>query len=262
MHNAAFQALGIDARYELFEIQPQKLEVELKNKLKQGVSGLNVTIPYKEKVIQFLDHIDEEADLIGAVNTVKIDAGGESTGFNTDGRGFITHLKEAVGFDPKGKAAAVLGAGGAAKALTAILAKSKAKTISIFDIDSQKTKELIERLKIICPQCLLKEAKDANDLLSGEPDLLINATPIGMSKSDHLVFDPTLLQKKMVVYDLVYNPAQTPLLIEAKARGCAGVFNGLGMLLYQGVLAFRIWLEADPPIDVMEEALREVLTKT
>ena len=89
----------------------------------------------------------------------------------------------------------------------------------------------------------------------------MNATGVGMHQDDPLAFDPAKLHSKLIVYDLIYNPAETALLKEAKRKGCAGVFNGLGMLLYQGVLAFKIWLDAEPPIEVMEEALREVLTK-
>lgn len=261
MHNAVFEALGIDARYELFEIKPEKLENEFKKLVGDGVCGFNVTVPHKEKIMKSLDQIDEEASIIGAVNTIKVDTNKATKGFNTDGLGFITHLKDVVGFNPEGKNIAILGAGGAAKAISAQLAKNKAKSISLFDIKQGKTKALADKLQANFSDCKIRTVSQANALLKANPDLLVNATPVGMHKEDPLIFDSSHLQPELLVYDLIYNPAQTLLLREAKAKGCRGVFNGLGMLLYQGVLAFKIWLDVEAPIDVMENALREVLTK-
>ena len=260
MHNAAFEALGIDARYELFEIEPGQLPEKFKGLLEQNVCGFNVTIPHKEKIMDSLDQIDEEAVSIGAVNTIKVSEAKITKGFNTDGAGFITHLRDVVGFNPQGKKISVLGAGGAAKALAIQLAKNRAKSISLFDKDSGKAKNLADKLKKNFSECEIYMACEANDLLKLHPELLINATPVGMHKEDRLVFDTELFHSKLVVYDLIYNPAETPLLQEAKRKGCAGVFNGLGMLLYQGVLAFKIWLDIEAPVEVMEKALREVLT--
>ncbi len=262
MHNAAFKELGIDARYELFEVKPHQLQEEFKKLLGQGVCGFNITVPYKEKVIKFLDRLDEEVRLFGAVNTIKVNDDKTTKGFNTDGLGFITHLKDIVGFNPQGKKISILGAGGAAKAVSAQLAKVKAKSISLFDIDRDKAKDLAAKLKANFSDYEIHLVSEANALLQDYPDLLINATPVGMHKEDTLVFDSTLFHPKLVVYDLIYNPAQTPLLQEAKRKGCAGVFNGLGMLLYQGVLAFKIWLDIEPPVKVMEQALREVLVSS
>lgn len=261
MHNAAFKELGIDARYELFELKPEKLEKEFKRLLDEGVCGFNVTIPYKEKIIRFLGQLDEEATVIGAVNTIKVNEDGSTKGFNTDGLGFITHLRDVVGFNPQGKQISILGAGGAAKAVTVQLAKNKAKSISLFDIDQNKAKDLASKLQTNFSDCEICLVSKANALLQDAPDLLINTTPVGMHKDDPLVFDTEYLHPKLVVYDLIYNPAETPLLKEAKRKGCSGIFNGLGMLLYQGILSFKIWLEVEPPVEVMEEALREVLSK-
>lgn len=261
MHNAAFSALGIDARYELFEIKPQDLEEEFKKKVSDGASGFNVTIPYKEKIIKFLDKLDPEAELIGAVNTIKVNEDKTTEGFNTDGSGFIAHLKEVVGVSPEGAKVSILGAGGAARAVSVQLAKNNAASISLFDIDTHRSEALAAKLKAHFPNCDIGLTSDADGLLEKEPDLLINATPLGMRKEDKLVFNPGLFHSKLIVYDLIYNPAQTLLLREAKAKGCRAAFNGLGMLLYQGALAFKIWLDVEAPIEVMEEALRKVLTK-
>lgn len=261
MHNAAFKELGVDARYELFEVKPGELEGEFKKLLKQGVCGFNITVPYKEEIIKSLDELDPQARLVGAVNTVKVNEDKSTKGFNTDGPGFIRHLTRVVGFNPQGKKISILGAGGAAKAVCVQLAKNKAGAISLFDIDPAKAKDLAAKLEANFSNCDIRLVSEADALLQGTPDLLINATPVGMQKEDPLVFDSEQFHPKLVVYDLVYNPAQTPLLREAGRKGCAGVFNGLGMLLYQGALAFKVWLDVEPPVEVMDEALREVLTK-
>jgi shikimate dehydrogenase len=261
MHNAAFKELDIDARYELFELKPEKLEEEFIRLVDEGVCGFNVTIPYKEKIVKFLGRLDEEAAVTGAVNTIKVEENGSTKGFNTDGLGFITHLKEVIGLNPQGKRIAILGAGGAAKAVSRQLAKFKAKSISLFDIDQKKAKDLVSKLQVDFSACQIDLVSEPNALLKARPDLLINATPVGMHRDDPLVFDPEHLHPGLVVYDLIYNPAQTPLLKEAQRRGCSGVFNGLGMLLYQGVLSFKVWLDIEPPVEVMEEALREVLSR-
>ena len=130
MHNAAFKELGVDARYELFEVKPEELEGEFNRLIRQGVCGFNVTIPYKEEIIKFLKDLDAEARRIGAVNTIKVNEDKSAKGLNTDGEGFIIHLIKIVGFNPQGKKISILGAGGAARAVSASLAKNKAKSMS------------------------------------------------------------------------------------------------------------------------------------
>lgn len=262
MHNAAFAALGIDARYELLEVRPEELEQKFQQFLQQGILGFNVTVPYKEKIKEFLDRLDEEAALIGAVNTIKVGQGRLTEGFNTDGAGFIKHLTEIIGFDPAAKSVSILGAGGAARAIAVQLAKRKAGGISLCDLDRPKAEQLVRKLQSEFPACRLKTVSQADELLKEEPDLLINATTYGMHKDEALAFNPELFYPKLLVYDLIYNPAQTLLLRTAQRKGCRGVFNGLGMLLYQGVLAFQIWLDIEAPVEVMERSLKEALSKT
>ncbi|MFC1698688.1 shikimate dehydrogenase [Candidatus Omnitrophota bacterium] len=261
MHNAAFQELGIAASYELFEVRPEKLAADVQGLIEAGICGFNVTIPHKEKIIASLDQVTPEAELIGAVNTIKVNPDKTTQGFNTDGPGFIEHLVQAVGFDPKDKQVSILGAGGAAKAVSLQLASAGAKQITLFDIDKDKAQGLADKLTDNFSGVKTVLAAEPNQLLRDETALLINATPVGMHQEDQLVFDPGLFHSKLMVYDLIYNPAQTALLQEAKRKGCAGIFNGLGLLLYQGVLAFKIWLGIDPPIAVMEESLRKVLNQ-
>jgi shikimate dehydrogenase len=261
MHNAAFKELGVDARYELFEIEPERLRERFKGLVRQGVCGFNITAPYKEKIIEYLNGLNPEARLIEAVNTIKISDDKTTVGYNTDGLGFITHLKQVIGFNPQGRCISILGAGGAAKAVAVQLAKNRAKRIYLYDIDQHKIEKLKNKLQIYTSNCEICLVDEANALLKDKPDLLINATPVGMHKEDGMVFDPDYFYPKLIVYDLIYNPTQTLLLIEAKRKGCRGVFNGLGMLLYQGVLAFKIWLEVEPPVEAMEQALRRVLNE-
>lgn len=261
MHNAAFREMGIEARYELFEVKAENLEEEFGKKVRQGICGLNITIPYKEKIIEWVDKLQQEARLIGAVNTIKIDKDKTTWGFNTDGLGFITHLQEVINFNPEGKKTAVLGAGGVARAVSVSLAQNKAKEISLFDIDKERALKLKEMLEANFSACVVRTVSEADDLLQEELDLLVNATPCGMHRGDPLLINPYKLSKRLFVYDLIYNPGETPLLSEAKKRKCAGIFNGLGMLLYQGALAFKIWLEVDPPIKVMEQALKEAMSQ-
>lgn len=256
MHNAVFKELGIDARYDLFEIKPFNFNQEFKALLDRGVSGLNVTIPFKEKVVKLVNSVEPQAELIGAVNTIKINADKTATGYNTDGAGFGMHLNDIVGFSVQGRQVSILGAGGAAKAICVQLAKTEVAGISIFDVAQDKAKKLKLKLTSNFPNCPVQVVKTADALLEHKPDLLVNATPLGMHKGSESAFNAELLHKKLVVYDLVYNPKETPLIKQAKRKGCVGVFNGLGMLLYQGVLAFKIWLDTEPPIDVTEAAKR------
>ena len=260
MHNAAFRELGLDARYELFEVRPEELEKEFRRLLAAGTCGFNITIPYKEKIIEFLENLAPEARLAGAVNTVKVNESGKTKGFNTDGAGFIAHLTKVVGFAPRGRRISILGAGGAARAVSAALAENKAGSISLFDIARDKARGLADKLKADFPGCDIRLVSEPNALLQSRPDLLINATPVGMHKGDPLIFDSRQFHSKLLVYDLIYNPARTLLLSEAEKKGCAAVLNGLGMLLYQGALSFKVWLDVEPPIEIMERALREALT--
>lgn len=260
MHNAAFREMGIDARYELFEVKAEHLEEDFRKKVGQGICGLNITIPYKEKIIELVDTLEQDARMIGAVNTIKAAPDKTTQGFNTDGLGFITHLKEVIKFNPAGKKTAVLGAGGAARAVCVHLAKNKAGEIVLYDIDKQRAVRLQETLAANFSACVVRTVTEADDLLRDEPDLFVNATPCGMRRGDPLLISPHKLRKELFVYDLIYNPGETPLLSAAKQKGCAGVFNGLGMLLYQGVLSFNIWLGVEPPVEAMERALKEAMS--
>ncbi|MFA6130236.1 MAG: shikimate dehydrogenase [Candidatus Omnitrophota bacterium] len=253
MHNAAFKTLKINAEYKLFEIRPQEVDDFMVRLDENNISGLNVTVPYKEKVLKFvkLDPGSSFLRQVQAVNTI-VKKDGLWTGFNTDIPGFSRHLKEQ--FDPAGKRAAILGAGGAAKAVAYVLASLKAKTISVFDIDHQKSRNISAMIKEIFPGFPIYPVDNIKGLEIKDKDLLINATPVGLKEEDSCLLENGQLHSNLFVYDLVYNPAQTKLLVLAKQAG-ARTSNGLGMLLYQGMLSFRIWTGQDAPRQAMEEAL-------
>ncbi|MBF0619932.1 MAG: shikimate dehydrogenase [Candidatus Omnitrophica bacterium] len=245
MHNAAFKALDVDAEYVLFPMKQDELGAffaELKEP-HSHIFGLNVTVPHKEVVIPFLDSLDAFAQKVGAVNTILIDDKRRLRGYNTDGPGFLAHLDE-EGFNPSGKRISILGAGGAARALIAVfcLLDKKAETIKLYDVDHEKAAALVNDLGSRMDVSRVAVVGSIDDLDIELADLLINATPVGMKSSDPCLVSEELLHPHLMVYDLVYNPAETPLLKLARARGAQAV-NGLKMLYYQGVLAFQHWAQ-------------------
>lgn len=253
MHNAAFRTLNINAEYRLFEINPEEVDGFLSRLDEKNISGLNVTVPYKEKVLKFVK-LDQESSFLRQVQAVNTIArkDGVWTGFNTDIPGFSRHLKEQ--FDPAGKKTAILGAGGAAKAVAYVLASLKAKTISIFDIDHQKSRKITDMIKEIFPGFPIYPVDKIEGLEIKDKDLLVNATPVGLKEGDPCLLKSGQLHSSLFVYDLIYNPEQTKLLALAKQAG-ARVSNGLGMLLYQGMLSFHIWTGREAPREAMEGAL-------
>ncbi len=246
MHNAAFAHLGMDYCYVTFSVRPDRLEHALRGITALNVAGVNVTIPHKERVIPFLQRVNEEASFIGAVNTI-LNSDGELTGFNTDGRGFMESLAE-EGVTLQGKTVLVIGAGGACRAVSYYLSRM-AENLLIFDIDEKKVSGLVGDLGAI--RSNVARARDLGSLHGA--GIVINATPLGMKESDPPPLDLSLITPEMTVCDLIYR--ETPLLKAAAQKGCKTV-NGLGMLLHQGVLAFEIWTGIRPPVEVMRNAIR------
>jgi len=257
MHNAAFQALKINAEYKLFEVKPEELNYFLDSIDKNNILGLNITVPYKERILDFVSKDTESFYLrqIKAVNTI-VKKDGIWKGFNTDIPGFLKHLKE--NFDPRNKRVAVLGAGGVARAVTYVLADSGAKEICIFDIDQAKSENVTHMIKVLFPNFQILAVKDIEQLEIKNKDLLVNATPVGLEETDPCLVKEEMLHKNLFVYDLIYNPLETKLLAQAKKAG-AKVSNGLGMLLYQGMLSFKLWTGKDAPLKIMQPALEKGL---
>jgi len=235
----------------------QELERFVRSLFEQNISGINVTIPYKEKVVSFLDSMSDEVRLIGAANTIKVSQD-KLEGFNTDGEGFLRHISEVFDFDPRGKIIALIGAGGAAKAVSVYLCRNTPKSIAIYDIEKSKVSALIGHLKECCKGVDFYGANSIEELNIQKSDLLVNATPVGMKETDPSPVDGKLLHRGLLVYDLIYHVKETALLRAAREKGCR-ISGGLGMLLSQGMLSFKIWTGKNAPRDVMEQALLEAL---
>ena len=188
-----------------------------------------------------------------AVNTIVISNDRKLTGYNTDGPGFLAHLSE-IGFDSKGKRVSILGAGGASRAIISVLCllPVRPESIRIYDIDKERADFLIADLKGRIDVSIVESVNSIDDLNIELSDLLINATPIGMKDSDPCLIEQELLHADMLVYDLIYNPEKTVLLKMAKEQG-AKIANGLGMLFYQGVLAFQHWADVE-----LEQNIKDV----
>ncbi len=261
MHNAAYQELGLDYEYIPFEVEPADLPQALPGLRALHIAGFNVTIPHKETIIPLLDDVTKLARTIGAVNTV-VNQDGELIGYNTDGPGFLESLQEDAGFEAAGKRAVVLGAGGASRAVATMLAEAGAASLVISDIFEDKAKELAEYTDGLShTKC--GWSKPDSQLLRSEieqADLLVNTTPLGMHPDVNKSPLPEKLKlpKNLLVYDLVYNPAETKLLKTAKAAGCRAV-SGLGMLVRQGALAFTVFTGEEAPIETMWSAAKKAL---
>lgn len=253
MHNAAFKKLGLDACYVPFAVHPDLLGDAVQGARSLGLKGLNITVPHKERVIRYLDELSREAQLIGAVNTIEV-KNGRLIGHNTDGRGFLRALKDDAGFHSKGKKILCVGSGGAARAVGFTLALSGAGRLAFRDTDAAKADALARDIREKTGTRAESIPEDALAAYAAEADCLINATPLGLKKSDALPLHRAYIMKKHLVCDLVYNPPETPLLKAAKERG-AKTLRGTGMLLYQGVTAFELWTGRKAPVLVMKNAL-------
>jgi shikimate dehydrogenase len=249
MHNAAFDHLGLNFRYLPFLVHPDSLGSAVGAVKALGLAGVNVTVPHKEKVIPFLDDVDKEALFIGAVNTI-VNAGDRLIGYNTDGRGFMRSLAEKK-ISVEGKRILVAGAGGASRAISYYLSE-RARELFIFDTDRPKLQKLVRELSEI--RTNVSSIDETMDL-SGF-DVLVNATPLGLKKDDPPPFDVSGLASDRVVCDLIYK--KTALLESAERRGCRTV-DGLGMLLWQGILALELWTGVEPPVDIMRKALLKAM---
>ncbi|MDA8098602.1 MAG: shikimate dehydrogenase [Nitrospiraceae bacterium] len=253
MHNAAFASLNMDARYVAFSVKPELLAQAVKAIVPLGLRGLNVTVPHKERVIAHLDELADDARMIGAVNTIEVRQG-KLIGHNTDGRGFLRSLRDEAGVRPQGKTFLLVGAGGAARAVAFTLALNGASAILLHDMDAKKARKLARDVET--KTGARSSAIDAGDLglAAAGANCIINATPLGLRPTDPMPFDAGMIKRSHLIGDLVYNPPLTGLLKAARARG-ARILPGIGMLLFQGVIAFEIWTGKKAPVAVMKKAL-------
>ncbi len=260
MHNAAFKKLGIDYLYVPFRVRKEELEKAIAGLRALNIRGLNVTIPHKVEVISFLDKVDPLVEKIGAVNTI-VNDGGVLTGYNTDATGFLQALLER-GVEPKGKNTVILGAGGASRAISFILAERGAHLVILNrQLELDWAEELARRISQIFNKevkaLVLNEGNLAEVL--ERADVLVNATSVGMSPNiDETPVPARLLKPGLVVFDIVYNPVKTRLLGEAEAAGAQTLICGLDMLAWQGALAFEKWTGRKAPLELMK---REVIRR-
>ena len=261
IQEAAFRALGLKLwRFLTIDVDPDKLEDAIKGLKAFKMRGINCTLPHKINVIPFLDELSESARLIGAVNTI-VNTDGKLFGDNTDGKGFMESLEE-NGVDPKGKKIVILGAGGAARAVSVELSLAGAGSITIVNRpeDAHLAKSLMELLNKIIKNNTFVTWDHAYQV-PADTDILVNATSIGLYPNidDIPNIDLDTILPSMFVQDVIPNPAVTPFLRAAQARG-ARWNTGAGMLVNQAALNFQMWTGLKPDKKIMYEALQEALS--
>ena len=260
MYNYSFESVGEDGAYLAFDVPLDKLAEGIAAIKTFNVKGFNITMPDKTAVIEYLDEVTPAAQLIGACNTVTVAEDGKMTGHNTDGIGFVRNLQE-NGVEVKGKKLVVLGTGGAATAICVQAALDGAAEIAIFnptDAFYENGVKTVERLAKAVPGCHMS----MNDIANTEnlknavdnADILVNATKVGMKPMEkETLIDKLWFRPELVVADTFYNPRETRMIVEAKEAGCKAI-GGIGMLLWQGAAAFKLFTGKDMPAEeVMEK---------
>ncbi len=260
MYNYSFEKLGLDYVYVAFDVKEDKVPDAIQAMKTFNMRGCNVTMPDKIAACKCMDELSPAAKIIGAVNTI-VNDNGKLTGHITDGEGFNNNLRD-HGVEVKGKKISIAGGGGAATAIQVQMALDGAREISIFNVKDaffDRVVEMAEKIRNAVPECVVNvfdladTAKMTEEILSS--DIFVNATIVGMKpnfEDQSVVKDLSAFHKDLVVADTVYNPAETKLLKDAKAAGCKTV-NGKGMLLWQGVSAFKLYTGQDMPVEEVKE---------
>ena len=257
IHNSAFEATNTNGVYLAWEVDAAELAETVANIRRYQMYGINLSMPYKEQVIPYLDQLSEEACLIGAVNTV-VNREGTLIGYNTDGKGFFKSLPS---FKISRKRLVLLGAGGAAKAILAQAILDGVSQISVFVRSSsmEKTRPYLEKIQnatgFRVDLFALEDVQDLQDSIT-QADLLVNATSVGMDGSSQPIPTSIVLPEKLLVADVIYQPFETPFLKWAREQGNQSI-NGLGMLLYQAAEAFELWTGKEMPTDQIWELLKQ-----
>lgn len=260
MHNAAFAELDLPHHYQAFDVQPMQLKAAIEAMKTLNIAGVNVSLPHKVEVIQYLDEIDAEAKAIGAVNTILLQEDGRLKGYNTDGAGYVQALLAETQIALTKTKALLLGAGGAAKGIAIYLIKHGCTDITIANRTRNKAEQLANQLKEYTSdqelvgkiECIEWEnASQSSSIFN----LIVNTTPIGMwpdTEQAPIYFEH--LQTNTIVSDIVYNPLKTFFLTQAEQKG-ARIHQGLGMFIYQGALAFEYFTGVKAPIECMREVV-------
>ena len=257
IHNQAFEATNTNGVYLAWEVEATDLAETVANVRRYQMFGINLSMPYKEQVIPYLDQLSEEARLIGAVNTV-VNREGTLIGYNTDGKGFFKSLPS---FKISAKRMVLLGAGGAAKAILAQAILDGVSQVSVFvrSASIEKTRPYLEKLQNETGfKADLFALEDVSELQARitDSDLLVNATSVGMDGVSLPISASVLLPERLLVADVIYQPFETPFLKWARSQGNPAV-NGLGMLLYQAAEAFQLWTGKEMPTEEIWQSLTE-----
>jgi len=256
LHNTLSKYMRVDMAYVAFQVKKEDLEKAVTGLKALNAIGFNVTIPYKKEVMKYIDVNSKEALLMGAVNTVK-NICGRLYGYNTDAEGFARSFKEESGESFKGKKIAIIGAGGASRAIAVKIAMEGADSINVVNRTLERASDIVEvinnNIRCICRAFTIGAAVEGH--VFKEADIIINTTPVGMypdvSKSPVEGFP--IFSSGQIVYDAIYNPRKTKFLADAEMCGCKTI-NGFGMLIYQGIFAYEIWTGFKVP----EELVREI----
>jgi len=257
MHNAAFAALCLNWRYLAFEVNPKNLRAAIEGAKAMGFAGLNLTVPHKVLALDLVDALDKSAKTWGAVNTIKFETGNDgknrAVGFNTDADAIVAALHEDLKLELRGAKILLLGAGGAGRTVALKLASESVAELFLVNRTQSKAGKIANEIIKRFPS-----ARVGVGYPKMKVDLVINATSLGLKTDDPSPLDEKRfsLKQTRAVYDMIYRPAETPLLKAAKTAGCKTA-NGLGMLLHQGAKAFGIWTGKTAPLDVMRRALEQ-----
>ena len=259
MHNPALQACGIDAQYIRVQVPVGHVREAFELFAANDFIGINCTIPHKFEALESMHVVDDLAQKLGAVNTVRIENGG-FTGFNSDGPGFLRSVKESFGYDVSDLGVVIIGAGGGAgRAVAVQCALEKCVRIILVNRTPEKAHALRDELAALSPSSLVEVVPWTDAALAtafNDVDLIVNATPIGMKADDEPLFDPLLIDDHFLVYDMVYKPpGQSTKLIAAARAAKAATCDGLALLLHQGAISFEHWFDQPAPLEVMRRAL-------
>ena len=263
MHNAAFRELGLDYLYVPFRVKKEEIGKAIDGMRALNLRGLNITIPHKVAIIPLLDELDPLAEKIGAVNTI-VNNDGVLRGYNTDASGLLQSMWT-NGIEPRDKNIVIIGAGGASRAVTFILADKKARLVILNRIQELDwAKELASQITQTFRQKIeaLELTRENLAKVLNKADILLNATNAGMSpNTEETPVDADLLRPELVVYDIVYNPSKTRLLREAEMIN-AKTIGGLDMLTWQGALAFQMWTGRKAPVELMKREAAKLLEQS
>jgi len=254
MHNAAYRHLKMNWCYLACQVNPANLDAALRGIREMNFVGVNLTVPHKIFALALVDEVDPVAHRLGAVNTVVVTPNKKLMGYNTDGYGLVQALKDDFRLKLKGKRVTVLGAGGAGRAAVIQCAMEGATELCLINRTVSKAEELAAEVRKSFPRVQV----NVGELWAGGYDLLINATSLGLKPDDPSPIKSNLLPNFAHIFDMIYRPAETKLLKDAKRARCKTA-NGLSMLLHQGAKAFQIWSGQTAPVTAMRRALHKAV---